>query len=223
MMTLDNIKAEIVKRADEMFSVNTYLERAEAHFFAVLTHLVVAACGEIGTLSPTLSTLTPTLSRGEGGFTEQDFPCLVVQEKLVLGDNCSYPDADFNKFSLKHNILRPLGVYHFSSKNTGYRHAQMITDTSRFNYIINHPLVKDENVMYVHFVGEHVVVFPFREDCYLKYVRKFGIRNSEFGNDEMDAVFTGDMSESFSLSLLYKAIELAVIGVKNEVVVQEGV
>jgi len=237
-MTFDYIKSEIVKRADEMFGVDVYVERAGSHFVQALVHLVDVATQQLTSPLPS--------PKGEGVFTEQDFSGLVCQEKLVLGVNCVFP-CDLTSplpspigegviggsptgegvIGLQYRLLRPLGVYHFSHVQCGYRHAHIVVDDRAFGYIINNPLVKNENVMYVSFVGEHVVVFPFRADCYLKYVRKFGVshkghQDSHEGH-EVDSVFLGDLSDSFSLKLIYSAIELAVVGVRNEVVVQEGV
>lgn len=189
-MTLSKVNEEIVKRADETFNVNEYLERAEAHFRSALSHLLV----------------------NNVDFTEQDYPAMIRREELRLGVNCAYPDGNIDNVALQHKLLRPIGAYFFSPNSVGYKSVRMIINTSEFNHIINNPLSRISEIVNIHFIGEKVIVYPFFEKCFLKYIRKFQ-RN--------DVVFGKDLEESFSLKLIHTAIDLAVVGLKNEVTAQE--
>jgi len=189
-MTLNSINVEIVKRADETFNVNEYLERAEAHFRSAISHLLVSNVD----------------------FTEQDYPAMVKREELRLGVNCAYPDGNIDNIKLQFRLLRPIGAYYFSQSNVGYKSVRMIIDDKEFNHTINNPLSRISEIVNISFIEEKVIVYPFFEKCFLKYIRKF---------NKNDVVFTRDLEESFSLKFLHTAIDLAVVGLKNEVTAQE--
>ena len=146
-------------------------------------------------------------------FAEQDYHAMVHTEELELGKNCAYPDRNLLNIGLDHKLLRPIGVYHFETNSNKIKHIKIMNNVDEFSKTIVNPLTKYGDIMYVHFVGNKVEVYPFIQKCFLIYVRDF---------DENDkSMFEDDLSKYFSLHFLYSAIDMAVAGFKTEAIISE--
>ena len=199
-MNLAYIKNEIVKRADEDFASpssagdNYYLERAESHFKAAISGLL-SLSGDV--------------------WSEQDYPCMVAIAELALGDNCVYPDSNVNDIpGFFPPLYRVLGVSTFCPSIGEYKNIEIVPSLAEFSKVINRPFVQISETSYIHFSQNGALVFPFFDNCTVRYIRQLQFK---------DDVFEGNLEENFSLRFLFSAIDIATAGFKNEVTVQEQV
>ena len=184
IMTMDKIIREIIKRADEDFKDDYQRSRAKSHFRSAVYSL----------LSATDTTLDET-----------DYPNLVKTEKLVLLTNCVLPDKIH--INLSKDYYRLLGGYIFPVTPEGYS-VMIVPSINEFNRTVNNPLSQYHNVVYVHLIGQRLIVDKTPPDnCYIKYIKQLP-----------QNVFSGDNVRSmFSMRFIHAGIEIAVGTFKAEI------
>jgi len=186
-MTIDEIAVEIVKRADEDFSSNEYyLSRARSHFVSAVAY---------------------TLLNSETNFSEQEYHSVINVIKLELGVNCVLASEVLG--AVRDGQVRPLRLLGGYSLSGGNKKMMIATDVNAFNSLINHHLFPYSDTSYVTMIGRQIVVYPFHENCFLKYIRWI---------KDDDVVFIGELYNNFSLRFITACKDMAVVGFSGEVI-----
>lgn len=148
MRTLSDIKAEIVKRADENFSNATYLARAETLFKSNIISIVM---------------------NDQLQFVKEDYSGLIETTRLESGVNCVYPNQE-NIFDPL-PILKLTGAFYYSGNLTGsYKTVQICQNIDLFNTMINNPLTRYAEVSFLCLSGKKLMVYPYFNNCYIEYI-----------------------------------------------------
>jgi len=189
-MRLLDIAIEIIKKADEDYESAYYIVRAKEHFKHAISILVIAK---------------------ESVFTPADFSILDIVEKLELGINCCYP-YDIKNFPPKLNdaktVLYVHDVYHSAKNPHDILNIKLLNENDDFNNILNNPMTKFNNTMFVKLFQNIILVYPFFENCYIRYIIQ-----PDYHSNFWDI----DLNTYFSLPFMNTAIDMAVQSFKNEI------
>ena len=182
IQTMNDIINEVIKRADEDLVSNSYhQERADSHFRNAVYNLLSA---------------TDTI------LNESDYSRLVLSKRL----NTISVQSDEVETAPELAYHRIIGGY-FVGEVRNISSVVIVPNINDFTRIIENPLSKYHNVIYVHLFGRKLIVNRKAPDtCYLKYIIELA-----------QEIFNGKtITEYFSMRFILSAIEIAVVNFKVE-------
>jgi hypothetical protein len=151
------------------------------------------------------------LNNPEANINETDFGSLVEVISLKVSYNCLLPDMEIKEgySPIDPPIMLIMGGWHIPTNNISCVGVNIVSSALDWNLKINNPLAENNDIMHVFRSGKHLCVYPFRDNCFIKYIKEYDSLDDELSND------------TFSDKFVYGALEMAVIGFKNEVTAQE--
>jgi len=200
-VTLTQIYAEIVKRADEDMGRTYYLDRAKEHF-----------------ISAVYSLITATMTGGADGksvvsrFGVNDYYGLVDNVKLGRGVNClaQFSDRETKGYTAL-KILTLIDAYCTGDPPASVKILDNIDDFRRVQNNAN--MNEYNNIMYLcYFGGDLLTSNPFKEYCQLRYIKPYYEDHSQWTNPS-------NQFNNYSTAFINAALEVAVAGFSAECLV----